>query len=266
MRSRRGFTLVEMLVVIAIIATLAAILMPALRRAKENARRAECTNNLRQLSTGIEIYRVDYKGEWPLWLTVLETKEYLKKVDDVRRVFVCPDDSTDGKDGGRPGRGPDGTDPGGVPLYAGGSVIRQFVNADKDGPPEGQAFAPDDPEDDDPQNSDDGPLGVSCSYLYELNAYKCEWHDTWGDGEADLYDKNKDNIPSWFEIKMWEIGEGKNDEGYSFSEGVVPVVRCYWHCEGPNLDDGDYVLNILYNYAVKWSGPKWYVKFGKKTE
>ena len=48
-RARRGFTLIELLVVIAIIAILAAILFPVFARARENARKATCQSNLRQI-------------------------------------------------------------------------------------------------------------------------------------------------------------------------------------------------------------------------
>src|SRR6201992_1996163 len=47
---RRGFTLIELLVVIAIIAVLIALLLPAVQAAREAARRAQCVNNLKQLS------------------------------------------------------------------------------------------------------------------------------------------------------------------------------------------------------------------------
>ncbi len=55
-RLRTAFTLVEMLVVIAIVGILAALLLPALSRAKAEARRATCLNNLSQLTKGMHMY------------------------------------------------------------------------------------------------------------------------------------------------------------------------------------------------------------------
>jgi prepilin-type N-terminal cleavage/methylation domain-containing protein/prepilin-type processing-associated H-X9-DG protein len=61
----RGFTLIELLVVIAIIAILAAILFPVFARARENARRASCQSNLKQIGLGILQYTQDYDERLP---------------------------------------------------------------------------------------------------------------------------------------------------------------------------------------------------------
>ena len=57
---RRGFTLIELLVVIAIIAILAAILFPVFARAREKARQASCSSNLKQLQLAVLMYAQDY--------------------------------------------------------------------------------------------------------------------------------------------------------------------------------------------------------------
>lgn len=57
---RKGFTLIELLVVIAIIAILAAILFPVFARARENARKASCQSNLKQIGTALRMYAQDY--------------------------------------------------------------------------------------------------------------------------------------------------------------------------------------------------------------
>ena len=99
-RANRGFTLIELLVVIAIIALLAAILFPVFARARENARRASCQSNLKQLALGIHQYVQDYDenfprvytitsgnwagGDWKGWATMVEP--YVKS----EQVYACP--------------------------------------------------------------------------------------------------------------------------------------------------------------------------------
>jgi len=67
-RNKRAFTLIELLVVIAIIAILASILFPVFARARENARRASCSSNMKQIGLAIVQYTQDYDEKYPVQL------------------------------------------------------------------------------------------------------------------------------------------------------------------------------------------------------
>lgn len=66
LRRKNGFTLVELLIVVCIVAILAAILFPVFSRARENARRSSCQSNLKQISMAVMQYVQDYDEKFPM--------------------------------------------------------------------------------------------------------------------------------------------------------------------------------------------------------
>lgn len=99
---KKGFTLIELLVVIAIIAILAAILFPVFARARENARRASCQSQNKQIALGFKQYIQDYDELYPIaknsatglahvnndnWPS--ELAPYMKST----QIFSCPSDA-----------------------------------------------------------------------------------------------------------------------------------------------------------------------------
>ena len=111
MRRRRAFTLIELLVVIAIIAILMAVLMPALKRAREGGKRAACLSNLKQLTLAWNMYAdenddrlvngatgySDYTGgDWAThagelaWIDTLDNSNWDAQIQGIKRGALYP--------------------------------------------------------------------------------------------------------------------------------------------------------------------------------
>ncbi|HTV61175.1 MAG TPA: prepilin-type N-terminal cleavage/methylation domain-containing protein [Verrucomicrobiae bacterium] len=115
-QTRRGFTLLELLVVIGVIAVLAALLLPALSAAKKRAAQAACINDMKQLGMGMRMYIDDnhdtfpgmasehsgfQAADWIYWRTnsafpqVQQSPIVLALADTSPKLFRCPLDTDD---------------------------------------------------------------------------------------------------------------------------------------------------------------------------
>jgi len=101
MDRKKAFTLIELLVVIAILGVLMAILLPALRRAKEQSRRVVCSNNLKQIGLSLHMYGGENDGRLPLngsgywlWDIAYSTTDYIIATGGDKYTFYCPSDPT----------------------------------------------------------------------------------------------------------------------------------------------------------------------------
>ncbi|RYX86014.1 DUF1559 domain-containing protein [bacterium] len=90
--TNKAFTLIELLVVIAIIAILAAILFPVFSRARENARKASCQSNLKQIGISMQMYLQDYNNMMMLSMQGPTTspRALLEPYTKSRQLWVCP--------------------------------------------------------------------------------------------------------------------------------------------------------------------------------
>ena len=85
-KRKKGFTLIELMIVIAIIAILAAILVPNFMRARASGQLTACESNIKNEGTALEMYATDNVGRYPTAMADL-TPDYLQKLP------ICP--STD---------------------------------------------------------------------------------------------------------------------------------------------------------------------------
>ena len=238
MGSRRGFTLVEMLVVIAIISILAGMVMAGLHHSRLQSYKAECKNNMKQMSYGLTMYRDDHRGEskhgepFPGRLTYLFSHNYITNRD----VFLCRMDATRGTGGSR----------------SDGQYPETYEKGDR-------------------------PGEAPCSYFYEMPNVDCSWCDSvptadvWGPGgRGDVDLTPGDGKPAtWAEVKYCQMTYGdiythtapewqaKMGTRTDYPSTKFPVVRCSWHARDPMDEEPAAYLNLAYMGNVFYSGAKW---------
>jgi prepilin-type N-terminal cleavage/methylation domain-containing protein len=91
-KRKNGFTLVELLVVIAVVGVLIALLLPVLATARKNASKAKCANNLSQIKRLLDTYTAENSGKMPgetNWRALLDTE-----MKGVSEIFQCPTSET----------------------------------------------------------------------------------------------------------------------------------------------------------------------------
>ncbi|MFH0795475.1 MAG: type II secretion system protein [Candidatus Omnitrophota bacterium] len=197
--NRHSFTLIEMLVVIAIINILASQLLPALSTAREKGRQANCISNLRQFSQSVEMYRQDSDDNFPYWLSNLQPA-YL---GNNPKVLQCMADMNSGASGhGYTAWGASGPGWGGCDVYT-STPDKTYRNDDSPGGPSAST----------PRN---------CSFLYMFNPDEANAGEVAAAPAPGPTDTNGDAIISWREYSYYMLRSSQY-------KGHTPLVRCLWH-------------------------------------
>ena len=255
-----AFTLIEMLVVIAIIALLAGMLLPAFAAARERSRQASCKNQLHQMMLGVEVYRTNFNDYYVPVLSALYPV-YIA----TEKVYVCPSDDQRGVAGSMPewfSVAPINASQFAETDETKGRDIALGIDLDTSNPsPLSGAFYDYEREIRAAYRSTEV---AACSYIYEFSAVPCSWW-YWSANDFDANrnkpefnyaDFNHDGFVSWYEAKQKDVkgingvdanGRPTVDEKEIYG-GAVPMIRCFWHVRRGKSLDKEMVLNVACEY------------------
>lgn len=243
---RLAFTLVEMLVVVAIIAVLAGMLIPTVGMVKRMANDLKCGSQLQQLGAAIEVFKQSNEDRFPSHLLGSQVGVPTQETDTsvlinsdpqlrgLTKLFQCPRDAQRGKDTkmGRP-----------VGLFDDLSYLYDS------GPVFGQI--------------------TGCSYLFEANGAPLQngqlsWFYTSADSAQYTRAQNPEPMPTWAMAKRNQMINGtpsSNQAVYSgpFPPALFPIIRCFWHNQWTNQNRrlSKKVKNVSWELNVFESTPYW---------
>lgn len=230
---KQGFTLVEILVVIAIISILAALLLPTISKSREKARQTDCESKMRQFGMAIEMHGQDHDERLPNWLSNLYPRY---NAND--RLYICKSDKSDGEHGSKPGAG----------STAHAVAGDQYEETDDtEFNPNGQSYR------------GRNPAIKRCSFMYEMSNASCSW------SMPGATDADGDGVRTWYETKMHQLRFGDSWSGGPYDESRFPIIRCFHHCSERKVravnpqtsaeSKDDLTMNVAYAGNV-FDGPK----------